>query len=94
MWKAWALKALAVRITEPMLKSCPQFSTATWNVVPAGVEVGDDRVVPPVAVPVHDVAPVTRGEQLLVLVVAPASSATGPATGRRPTSPAGSRRHW
>jgi len=31
MWNEAALKALAVRITDPMLKSWPQFSTATWN---------------------------------------------------------------
>ena len=31
MWNAATLKALAVRMTEPMLKSWPQFSTATWS---------------------------------------------------------------
>ena len=31
MWKALAPMAFAVRMTEPMLKSWPQFSTATWK---------------------------------------------------------------
>ncbi|CAM5396080.1 hypothetical protein SCALM49S_09106 [Streptomyces californicus] len=31
MWISLARKALAVRTTEPMLKSWPQFSTATWK---------------------------------------------------------------
>ena len=37
------------------------------EVVPPGVEVGDDRLHRPVAVPVHDVAPVAVGEQPLVV---------------------------
>ena len=41
------------------------------EVVPAGVQVGDDRLVPPVAVAVDDVAPVAGGEQLRVVAGRP-----------------------
>ena len=81
MWTAAALNALAVRTTEPMLKSCCQFSIATWNRCRRRVEVGDDRLAPPVPVAVDDVAPVARPR------AAPGRAAgrpaTRPATGRR-----------
>ena len=59
---------MAVRTTEPMLKSCCQFSMATWKSCRRGVEVGDDRLAAPVAVAVDDVAPVAVLEQLGVVV--------------------------
>ena len=69
MWNALALNALAVRIDRADVEVVPPVLDRHVEVVPPGVEVGDDRVVPPVAVPVHDVAPVARGEQLLVVRV-------------------------
>ena len=54
------------------------------EVVPAGVEVGDDRLEPPVAVAVHDVAPVALGEQPRVVLLA--RRATAPSHGPTPTS--------
>ena len=54
------------------------------EVVPPGVEVGDDRLHRPVAVAVHDVAPVALGEQPLVVLLA--ARATAPPTGPTPTS--------
>ena len=38
-----ARKALALRTTAPMLASCCQFSTATWNGCPAGPTAGRSR---------------------------------------------------
>jgi len=57
-------KALALRTTVPMFRSCCQFSMATWKPCPPPVEVLDDRLVPPVPVTVEHIAPVPRGQQL------------------------------
>ena len=54
------------------------------EVVPAPVEVGHDRLAPPVAVAVDDVAPVAVGEQLRV--VARIRRGHGPGQGPTPTS--------
>ena len=67
-----------------MLKSCAQFSIGHVERVPAGVEVGDDRLERPVAVAVDDVAPVAVGQQLRV--VAGRRPATRPTHGPTPTS--------
>ena len=56
-----------MRTTDPMLKSWPQFSTATWNGCRRAVQVGADRLDRPVAVPVDHVAAVAAGEQLGVV---------------------------
>jgi hypothetical protein len=54
------------------------------EVVPVPVEIGDDRLEPPVAVPVDHVAAVTLGEQALVVLLA-----DGPLPGPRPDADLG-----
>ena len=78
---------MAVRTIVPMLKSCCQFSMATWKSWRRSVEVGDDRLQRPVAVAVDDVAPVALGEQLLVVHLA--AGARGPRTLPRPDADLG-----
>ena len=59
-----ARNALAVRTTEPMLKSCASSRSATWNGCRRVSRSATIASQPPVAVAVDDVAPVAVREQL------------------------------
>ena len=66
---------MAVRTTEPMLKSCAKFSIATWNGCRRASRSATIAVEPPVAIRVDDVAPVT------------VASSSGSRRGHRATAP-------
>ena len=62
-----ARNAFAVRTTVPMFRSCCQFSIATWKRAAARSRSATIASMPPVPVPVDDVAPVAVREQLRVV---------------------------
>ena len=83
MWTSAARKALAVRTIVPMLKSCCQFSIATWKSwrrVSRSATIDVER---PVAVAVDDVAAVAVAQQVRVPVL---TVGQAPSHGPTPTS--------